>query len=127
MLLLSCYSYEVIRTEEHLDRNAVTAKRIQFNKYFARITSCSEHANINNQGVALSLKGKFKKAEKFFKKAVTIDKDEAAPYNNLGVIYEMQNHRKKAFAMYSKACILESGNLIFKRNFLSFVDKHNNE
>jgi tetratricopeptide (TPR) repeat protein len=46
-----------------------------------------------------------------------------AAENNLAVIYELTGKKNLAFEMYTKALLLSPDNKIFKKNFLSFINR----
>ncbi len=91
-------------------------------RYFVMMMGGSYLSDINNRAVDLALKGRLKEAEVLFKEVLSENPNIDAVYNNLGIIYEISGCREKAFDMYSKACIKDSDNSYFKRNFLFFAD-----
>lgn len=58
-------------------------------------------------GTAYKKQGEYKKAEKAFKKAITMNPGEAIYYNNLGNTYFASRDFKRAIEMYSKAIELD--------------------
>ncbi len=46
-----------------------------------------------------------------------------AAENNLAVIYELTGKKNLAFEMYTKALLLSPDNKVFKKNFLSFINR----
>jgi hypothetical protein len=128
LLLGACYSYQEIAVERkyRLGRNGAgegaAVARVQAGRIFARISSSTPLAAINNRAVDLCAGGHFGQAEILFREVLAEDRGEPAGYNNAGIICEINGNRDEAFRMYDEACRLDPRNPYFRHNFQTFAD-----
>jgi len=124
--LVSCNSYFSVQ-KSFVKRSGYfseTVYKINKRRHFINLSENQPESEINNRAVSLALDGYCPEAEvlllEIYKSCDR--KIKAAACNNLGIVYECSGNGVNAFDMYSTACMLAPKNMIFRENFLSFVD-----
>ncbi len=74
-------------------------------------------------GIFYQIKGLDQEALRLYQKAMTVFKDNPAPYNNSAKIYEKQRNIPKAILLYEQSYKLDKRNKFAKRKFLQLTGK----
>jgi len=145
LILISCSSYREIRIEEKYKTSEINyrnpyyviihfpeykEKSAEKNIYYARIKYLAVKYGDKNLDEILQRSYKEIKEGNYYSAVILLQDaseiwNNGAAENNLAVIYELTGKKNLAFTMYTKALLLSPENKIFKKNFLSFVNRRN--